>query len=154
MKKRWIAEVNKNSWILAEVLSDKRKDTRVIINQIKKMYLPGERDQDTPEKLLELIKKEKINAKNLKISLSCAGVVFRIVSVPKMGINKLDQFIYDEFEQCFSFDLTDYIIDYRIIRRFKNLGQERISILLAAVPKHEVEEATAIWKSAALHRVQ
>lgn len=150
MKKSWLAEVNKSEWILAEVLSDKRKDTRIIINQIEKINFSDSSDQNAPEKLKELISKEKINAKNLKISLACAGVVFRIVSVPKMRINKLNQFIYNELDQCFSFDLTDYIIDYRIIRRFKNLGQDRISILLAAVPKVEVEEATAVWKSAGI----
>lgn len=76
--------------------------------------------------------------------------MFRMVSVPKMSSGSLDQFIYHEFDQCFSFDLTDYLIDYRMIRRFKTLGQERISILLAAVPRSDVENVNKLWKEAGI----
>lgn len=66
MKKGWLAEINHHKMILAEVVWEKKKDLRIIMNKIEQIHIPNGDQQDIAEKLRELVKREKLTTKTLK----------------------------------------------------------------------------------------
>lgn len=57
-----------------------------------------------------------------------------MITLPKMPAKDLDKLLTEQVSQYFTFNVADYLVDYRIVDVFEEEGQKRQRILLAALP--------------------
>lgn len=143
---KWVANVTGENWLVAKISIGKKKTkfAKIYSFQIGKEIdettnSSAPNFEDEPEKMgLELkkvLKKNRIPSSKIALSISCPGVITRIVTVPVMKKKLLDQLFSEQLQQYFTFNVADYLIDYRVLQEVEEDGQKRLRILLAAVPK-------------------
>lgn len=94
----------------------------------------GSSDLEPIVKLKAWLKQQKVPLKKLKLAFSCPGTITRIITLPKMSNKDLDKLLTEQVSQYFTFNIADYLVDYRIVDFFEEEGQKRQRVLLAALP--------------------
>jgi len=156
-RKLSVAVIQGRKWTLAQVIRDKTKLKVLKISQ----YSMEEKDKGAldvmsfekslsndsettigsessdPEPIVKLkdwLKQQKVPLKKLKLAVSCPGTITRIITLPKMSNKDLNKLLTEQVSQYFTFNIADYLVDYRIVDVFEEEGQKRQRILLAALP--------------------
>lgn len=157
---KWVATVSDNQWLVAKV---RVRGLNVKILKLQFLLLKGtsEEETDSPEssllletrnleesedsarekivdagkKLNSILRRKGISAGKLSLSISCSGVVTRIVTVPVMKKKLLEALFAEQLQQYFTLNVADYIIDYRVLKEVVEEGQKRYKVLLAALPR-------------------
>ncbi|MDP4161022.1 MAG: pilus assembly protein PilM [Bacillota bacterium] len=167
VRTQWLASIQGKYWVIAKVKRRKNK------NQIHVLHLatfsgePPEQGLDLPEtqsnigvpdeivesdevqyllSLQDWLKREKVNVKKLKISVSIPGVITRIITLPIIAQKYLDKLLTDEVAQYFTVNIDEYVLDYRILKYFEEDGQKRQLVLLAALPKQQWVSLWSLWE--------
>ncbi|MFA6809295.1 MAG: pilus assembly protein PilM, partial [Eubacteriales bacterium] len=166
MKKKWLALIRGNKWTVAKVAVGKKQKgkTNIKVFSIKEYEIEKKLNDDSENKdvsskettidkdkksnqkvnnLKIWLKKQKVPLKNMSVAVSCLGVITRIITLPEMPSKDLDKLLTTQIEQYFTLNTNDYLIDYRIVKRFKDNGQAKMDLLLAALP---IEKWTEIWE--------
>ena len=84
--------------------------------------------------------KQKVPLKKLRLAISCPGIIIRIITLPLMSSKDLKTLLTDRVDQYFTLNIADYLVDYRLVQNFKEDGQMRQRILLAAIPRYHWEQ--------------
>lgn len=169
----WLAVIKGYNWTVSKVKANRKNNIKLLKvaefngeQYIKKIPSSetdkADKELTISEKLAEEIEdkvieeeyiaelkkwlvRERIPLKKLKIALSCLGVITRIVTIPKMPKKEIENVFTRHIDQYFTLNIEDYIIDYRIVDSFKEKGQERLNVLLAALPKDKLEKSLHTW---------
>ncbi len=100
----------------------------------------------------ELIRKAKIKNKNVAISISGhSSVIVKMITVPEMTEEELEESIKFEAEQYVPFNIEDVNIDFQIIGPREEPGQ--MDVVLVAVKKDTINEYITVVKEAGLNPV-
>ncbi len=104
------------------------------------------------DSIKELLRKAKIKAKDAAISVSGhSTVIVKIITLPEMTEEELEESIRFEAEQYIPFDINDVNIDFQIIGPRQEPGQ--MDVILVAVKKEVINEYMAVVKEAGLNPV-
>ena len=103
----------------------------------------------------ELFKSKKVTTKNVAIAMSGPSVVVKILHVPLMTMEELEDQITLEAEQYVPFDLDEVNLDFHILRddEVDAEGESQMAVLLVAAKLDILEARTAVVKEAGLNPV-
>ncbi len=100
----------------------------------------------------ELIRKAKVKNKNVAISISGhSSVIVKMITVPEMTEEELEESIKFEAEQYVPFNINDVNIDFQIIGPRSEPGQ--MDVILVAVKKDTINEYITVVREAGLNPV-
>ncbi|WP_088226204.1 pilus assembly protein PilM [Desulfosporosinus sp. FKB] len=170
-QKHWLAVIRENHWVVARVT---RQNTTLDIlkflefnpepeqNTVRDYPAENENlalqkegtfhekqldDFDTMISLKDWLRKNHVPIKRLRIAVSCPGAITRIIIVPLMSARDLNQLLTEHVDQYFTLNISDYVVDYRVLDRIEVEGESRQRILLAALPKHQWKMLWSKWES-------
>lgn len=170
-QKQWLAVVRGNNWVVAKVarrkfkldilrLSEFRAEHECESEDVQERREENElsqKDGFQEEKRLsggknsELLKawlhKNRVPIKKLRIAVSCPGVITRMITLPLMSVQDLDKLLTLHVDQYFTLNISDYVVDYRVLERLIEDGEMRQRVLLAALPKYHWEKLWSEWEN-------
>ncbi len=88
--------------------------------------------------LRKIFTEQKIQQKNVALSVSGHSVIIKKITVPLMTPDELEEQFQWEAEQHIPFDINDVQVDHQILR--KRPDQGLMDILLVAARKEEVDD--------------
>ncbi len=171
-QKQWLAVIRGNHWVVAKVA--RRKNNLDILRLSEFRAEPesesepehgqqlGEKDLVQKEQVQEVkyLKGEKKTASikawldanrvplnKLRVSVSCPGVITRMITLPIMSTQDMDKLLTLHVDQYFTINISDYVVDYRVLERLIEDGEKRQKVLLAALPKYQWEALWSEWKN-------
>jgi len=172
-QKQWLAVVRGNHWVVAKVarrklkldifrLSEFRYEPELESNSesvdgqenfgekvpVQKASFQGEQRLSGGEKLNLLkawLHNNRVPLKKLRLAVSCPGVITRMITLPLMSYKDLDKLLTEQVEQYFTLNISDYVVDYRVLERLVEDGELRQRVLLVALPKYQWETLWAEW---------
>lgn len=159
-RKKWVAVINGNRWVMAKI--SRRKD-KLTIHRLAEFNssaesIPEENEIDSSESvphsdidrqafvLKTWLRKNKVPLKKLEIALCCPGVITRMITLPQLSEKDLEKLLTEQVDQYFTLNITDYVVDYRILEKIKEEGQERLRVLLVAIPLTQWENHWQLWE--------
>ena len=86
------------------------------------------------------INNNQINVKSLTLVLSGSDIIIREIQIPKADDKEVGKIIEFEAQQYFPIELTEYKTDYKILEEIRTEEEEKLRILLVAVPIEQVKE--------------
>ena len=103
----------------------------------------------------ELFKSKKVTTKNVAISMSGPSVVVKMLHLPLMTEDDLEEQIIVEAEQYVPFDLDEVNLDFHILRddEVDAEGEPQMAVLLVAAKVDVLEARTDAVKEAGLNPV-
>ncbi|MCB8817978.1 pilus assembly protein PilM [Desulfosporosinus shakirovi] len=169
-QKQWLAVIKGNHWVVAKVarykskldilhLSEFRADTKNEFDSVQDQL--GEdlrlQKEDLNEKkhlnavgktdlLKAWLNRNRIPVNKLRIAVSCQGVITRMITLPLMSTQDLDRLLTEQVDQYFTLNILDYVVDYRVLEHFKEDGEMRLRVLLAALPKYQWKKFWSEWE--------
>lgn len=168
-QKQWLAVIRGNHWVVAKVarrknnldilrLSEFRAEPKNVYNSVEVQLeenLLSQEEGLQEDKLLkggkktpslkEWLHKNRIPVNKLRIAVSCPGVITRMITLPLMSAQDLDKLLTLHVEQYFTLNISDYVVDYRVLDRLIEDGEMRQRVLLAALPKYQWEMFWSEW---------
>ncbi|KLU58559.1 competence protein A [Peptococcaceae bacterium CEB3] len=96
------------------------------------------------------LRRKKFAGRKLSLALSSPGIITRIITLPVLPAKVLDRLLTEQVGQYFTVNIADYLVDYRVVERFREQGEERQRLLLAAVPRKRWEELIGVCQEAGL----
>lgn len=96
--------------------------------------------------LKEWLHKTGVPLNKLRIAVSCPGVITRMITLPLMSAQDLNKLLTEHVDQYFTLNISDYVIDYRVLERLIEDGEMRQRVLLAALPKSQWEALWSEWE--------
>ncbi len=104
------------------------------------------------DSIKELIRKAKIKTKDVALSVSGhSSVIVKMITLPEMTEEELEESIKFEAEQYVPFDINDVNIDFQIIGPRAEPGQ--MDVILVAVKRDVVNEYITVVQEAGLNPV-
>lgn len=157
-QKQWLAVVRGNHWVVAKVarrknnldilrLSEFRLEPEVEIKSEDSQEQLGENVRENTASLKAWLQKNHVPVKKLRIAVSCPGVITRMITLPLMSVQDLDKLLTLHVDQYFTLNISDYVVDYRVLERLIEDGAMRQRVLLAALPKYQWETLWSEWES-------
>lgn len=106
------------------------------------------------EKKTDLLKawlqKNHVPLQKLQLAVSCPGVITRMITLPFISVRDLERLLTEQVEQYFTLNISDYVVDYRVLDRYVEGGKIRQRVLLAALPKYHWQRLWAEWEELGL----
>ncbi len=149
MKKQWLAVIRDNDLTVARVATGKNKEMKVLfLSEYRSARLteqePGEILNQDFASIKHWLDQQRIPYKKLKIAISSLGLITRVITLPQMSNNDLEKLITDHIDQYFTLNVKNYIIDYRILNKYRENEKPMIEVLLAAFPRMRVKNVLAL----------
>lgn len=168
-QKQWLAVVRGNHWVVAKVA---RRNLKLDILCLSEFHGPSEFESDTEQnlpsegelameessqeeksssggkksdQLKTWLLKNHVPINKLRLAVSCPGVITRMVTLPLISNHDLDRLLTEQVEQYFTLNISDYVVDYRLLERIVEDGELRQRVLLAALPKYQWEALWSEW---------
>lgn len=172
-QKQWLAVVRGNHWVVAKVarrkynldilrLSEFRPEPEIQLitedgqEQLEENVL-AQKESFQEEKrsnggrntasLKAWLDKNRVPVNQLRIAVSCPGVITRMITLPIMSVQDLDKLLTLNVDQYFTLNISDYVVDYRVLERLIEDGEMRQRVLLAALPKYQWETFWSEWEN-------
>ncbi len=92
------------------------------------------------------LRANRVPLNRLRVAVSCPGVITRMITLPIMSVQDLDKLLTLHVDQYFTINISDYVVDYRVLERLIEDGEKRQKVLLAALPKYQWEALWSEWK--------
>jgi len=105
------------------------------------------------EAIKKLHKEAKITTKNVTTALPEDQVFTRVITLPKLTDEELNSALKWEAEQYVPIPLSEVTLAHQIIGETKENTQEKIEVLLVAVPKRLIDKLLRVLKIAGLNPV-
>ena len=171
-QKQWLAVIRGNHWVVAKVarrkynldilrLSEFRVEPESEFESEDGQERHGENALSQKEGFQEerlragkntaslkaWLHKNGVPVKKLRIAVSCPGVITRRITLPLMSAQDLDKLLTEQVDQYFTLNISDYVVDYRVLERLIEDGEMRQRVLLAALPKYQWETLWSEWEN-------
>lgn len=140
MKRHWLAVLTDQDLTVARVAVGNNKEMKIKqLSEYKFRETEGaKKGQISDEEFAALknwLQRQRIPLKKLKLALSSYGLITRVIALPQMSGEDLEKIVANHIDQYFTLNVENYIIDYRILRRYRDNGKLMMDVLLAAFPK-------------------
>jgi type IV pilus assembly protein PilM len=151
-KKKWVALIYGNRWIAAKISHSRPYKLKIhrLAEFNNSQHLQDAQTQQTDKDALHYnlkkwLKAQRIPLRKLKIAISCPGVITRMITLPVLSEKDLEKLLTEQVDQYFTLNIAEYIVDYRILESIQEDGQQRLRVLLAAIPRARWEEYWNVW---------
>lgn len=115
-------------------------------------YVDGVIEQtDVLAKAIKVVMDEhRFNANNVAFSISSPRLATKEVLIPNVKANKIDKLVQANATEYFPVNMDEYIIQYTVLEKVEDQGQEKIKLMVAAVPSEVVESYYGLAKALGL----
>ena len=115
-------------------------------------YVDGVIEQtDVLAKAIKVVMDEhRFNANNVAFSISSPRLATKEVLIPNVKANKIDKLVQANATEYFPVNMDEYIIQYTVLEKVEDQGQEKIKLMVAAVPSEVVESYYGLVKALGL----
>ena len=115
-------------------------------------YVEGVIEQaDVLAKAIKVVMDEhRFNANNVAFSISSPRLATKEVLIPSVKANKIDKLVQANATEYFPVNMDEYIIQYTVLEKVEDQGQEKIKLMVAAVPSEVVESYYGLAKALGL----
>lgn len=115
-------------------------------------YVEGVIEQtDVLAKAIKVVMDEhRFNANNVAFSISSPRLATKEVLIPNVKANKIDKLVQANATEYFPVNMDEYIIQYTVLEKVEDQGQEKIKLMVAAVPSEVVESYYGLAKALGL----
>ena len=168
-QKQWLAVVRGNHWIVAKVARRKLKLDILRLSEFhaeSQLEIEPEFNSESADGQKQLgenvlvqsggkkvdllkawLKKNHVPVEKLRVAVSCPGVITRMITLPLMSVQDLDKLLTEHVDQYFTLNISDYVVDYRVLERLIEDGEMRQRVLLAALPKYQWKTLWSEWEN-------
>lgn len=91
------------------------------------------------DKIREELKKNKINQGISYISIKSSAIISREIPFPVLSSKEIEGILKYQLEEYLPMDSSKYIIQHKIIGKFFDDGNEKLNVLVVAIPKDMVD---------------
>lgn len=162
-RRKWVAVIRGEKWIVAKISRNKLK---LKIHHLAEFdgeapYLKHVKDSEEDNNVTEVakqseeeqvsadlrvwLKKQKVPLKKLDLAISCPGVITRMITLPVLSDKDLEKLLTEQVDQYFTLNISEYVVDYRVLEKIEEDGQQRLRILLVAIPRGQWERQWKQW---------
>lgn len=96
--------------------------------------------ENLANEIQKIIISNNIKEKKIIFTISGSGIITRDVQLPKSTDNEFKKILEFEAEQYFPINLSNYIVDFKVLEEFVTEEGVFNRLLLAAVPKKQTED--------------
>lgn len=151
MAKHWLAVIRGNDFIVARVAVRKNKEMKIhfLVKYPGKIPMTIDTDEAGRQELKELkkwLQELNIPLKKLKIAISSLGLITRVIDLPQMSHYDLENLMTNHIDQYFTIQVSNYLIDYRILNKYWENDKQMFNVLLAAFPMERMEYVLELCK--------
>lgn len=144
MAKHWLAIIDDSAFIVARIAVEKNKEMKMLFLAQYQGKMPKATDAEEifKQELGELrnwLVRLNIPLKRLKIAMSSLGLISKVIDLPQMANHELDKLMTNNIDQYFTIDMSNYLIDYRILNKYTENEKIMIKVLLAAFPTERMK---------------
>ncbi|KUO58782.1 MAG: hypothetical protein APF84_10235 [Gracilibacter sp. BRH_c7a] len=149
MANQWVALITGYDFIVARVVVSKNKEMKIHFldkypGQIPMTIEIDEVEKKELNKLKKWLKELDIPLHTLKIALPSLGLITKVVDLPQMSNYDLEDLITNQIQEYFTIEISNYLIDYRILNKYLENDKSMIKVLLAALPMERIEYILAL----------
>lgn len=108
-------------------------------------------NQDTVTAIRNLVKREKITAKNVYINISDPSIVLRIVKVPQMSERDLKDYFDMEISQYLHVNFKTSTYDFKILNHLEEDEKKLMNVMLISVSQELICNYVNMFKMAGLN---
>lgn len=151
MRKHWLAVIGDNDLTVARIAVGPNNEMK--IKFLSEYKHPGtdnigvrEGLNSEPTEMKNWLLRQKIPLKKLKLAVSSLGLITKVIALPQMSNDDLEKMITNNYDHYFTLNsnVQKYIIDYRILNKYRENERPMLNVLLAAFPKERMQN---IWTS-------
>lgn len=152
MRKHWLAVIGNNDLTVARVAVGKKKEMKVtFLSEYRNTGTENSGDGEVlgweTAEIKRWLNRQHIPLKKLKFAISSKGLVTRVITLPQVSHHDLEKIITNHIDQYFTFNVRNYSIDYRILKKYKENERAMMNILLAAFPKARMQFIWSLCRS-------
>lgn len=159
MKKHWLAIFGEKEIIAAKVAEANTGDMKILF--LAKYKEPGgnnityrESENSHCDAVKNWFRYQQIPLKKLKIAVSCKGLVMTVIALPQMADNDLKRMMAGDMDRFFEPNGNNYVIDYRILKKYEENGIPMMKVLLAAFPRDRMMDILTFCSKLGLEHVE
>ncbi len=151
MAKHWLAVIRGNDFIVARVAVRKNKEMKIhfLVKYPGKIPMTIDTDEAGRQELKELkkwLQELNIPLRKLKIAISSLGLITRVVDLPQMSHYDLENLMTNHIDQYFTIQVSNYLIDYRVLNKYWENDKQMFNVLLGAFPMERMEYVLELCK--------
>ena len=115
-------------------------------------YVEGVIEQtDVLAKAIKVVMDEhRFNANNVAFSISSPRLATKEVLIPNVKANKIDKLVQANATEYFPVNMDEYIIQHTILEKVEDSGQDKLKLMVAAVPSEVAESYYNLAKTMGL----
>lgn len=87
----------------------------------------------------EELKKRKIKTKDVYVTVNSSKVLTREITIPKVEEEEIHSLLRFQIEDYIPVNITDYVIQHKVLDSFYDDDMEKMNLLIIAIPKELVE---------------
>lgn len=97
-----------------------------------------------------VLDEHRFSSNNVVFSISSPRLATKEVLIPNVKENKIDKIVQANATEYFPVNMDEYILKYTVLQKVEDQGQEKIKLMVAAVPSEVVESYYELAKSLGL----
>lgn len=97
-----------------------------------------------------VLDEHRFSSNNVVFSISSPRLATKEVLIPNVKENKIDKIVQANATEYFPVNMDEYILKYTFLQKVEDQGQEKIKLMVAAVPSEVVESYYELAKSLGL----
>ncbi|HHV63657.1 MAG TPA: pilus assembly protein PilM [Peptococcaceae bacterium] len=149
MKKQWLAVLTMQNITVAKIAVGKSQKMKILFLAEYRFREDekGEAQSLTPEEFAAIknwLTRQRVPLRKLKLALSSSGLITRVISLPQMAAEDLEKLVTNNIDQYFTINVQNYIIDYRLLRKYRDGEKPMMDVLLAAFPKDRMQNILSL----------
>lgn len=109
-----------------------------------------EKVEDLSKAIKVVLDEHRFSSNNVVFSISSPRLATKEVLIPNVKDNKIDKIVQANATEYFPVNMDEYILKYTFLQKVEDQGQEKIKLMVAAVPSEVVESYYELAKSLGL----
>jgi len=85
------------------------------------------------------LRKNGISGGTCHISIKSTAIIIRELLLPNLGSKELESMLSFQLGEYLPMDFSKYVIQHRAVESIENAGQEKLNVLVVAIPKEMVD---------------
>lgn len=97
--------------------------------------------------LFNALQERQIKAKEACLTLNGTNIITREISLPDVADHELADMLQYEIQQYMPIDLEQYVIEHKVLERFREDDHPKVRLMVVAISKQDVEQYYQFVKS-------
>lgn len=115
-----------------------------------KLFMTNEGTKLLKQSILQVLSKHKIKTKDAIFTIQSTNIIRRELEIPRVKSSELESMVKYEIEQYLPIDLNEYVVEQKLLEDKKDSSNNKMKILIAAMPKELAAEYLELTNSVEL----